>query len=238
MGDEVLGDGEVEVVLVADGVGAGAGLLEGDAHAARVGPVLGVRAVGLEDGGEAQGRAGVGDLARQGVADGQVRGHAAALGARARRVEVHGVEHLVVLDVVWLQAWLRGLLGRELLLLLLLLARGLLRCGGGGGWLAGYRAEDVRVLEVVDVALAGIGDAVFAVGHFFYPRVRHCVIGVGLVFRPLYFYSPILPVLFPRSERLDLVLSGVVDIELACIGIGDGGGGDKDDDGWLVVCWP
>lgn len=70
VGDEVLGDGEVEVVLVLDGVGAGAGFFQGYAHAAWVRPVFGVRAVGLEDGREAERGAGVGDLAREGVDDG------------------------------------------------------------------------------------------------------------------------------------------------------------------------
>lgn len=63
-------------------------------------------------------------------------GHAAALAPRARGIEVDGVEHLVVFDVVWLEAWLWGLLGRELLLLLLLLTLGLglgLGLARGGG---------------------------------------------------------------------------------------------------------
>ncbi|KUI57975.1 hypothetical protein VP1G_10930 [Cytospora mali] len=56
--------------------------------------VLRVHLVRLEDGLQAQVAAGVDDLARERVRDGQLLGHAAALGARARRVEVYRVQAL------------------------------------------------------------------------------------------------------------------------------------------------
>lgn len=71
-----------------------------DADAARVGPVFGVQLVGLKGDGERvvgpTGRLeGVNEGAGEWVGDGEVAGHAPALGVRAGGVEVDGVEGLV-----------------------------------------------------------------------------------------------------------------------------------------------
>lgn len=183
---EVLGDEEVEVVLVGDLVrrgGAVLGGLEGDLDTAGVGPVLGVYLFGLEDGLEAQAGAGVGDLAGEGVADGEGGAHAAALGAGARGVKVDGVDALVA----GVGAALLGRDGAAVGRVHHHLLHGLLGGGGRrgrgrgrgrgiGGGLGVDSAHDVVVVKVVEVDLLGIRDHVrIAVGDFFYSGVRHCV---------------------------------------------------------------
>lgn len=167
----MLGDEGVEVVLVLDAAAA-LGLFQVDLDPARVRPVLGVDLLRLEEGVDAEPRAGVCDLAREGVLDREVGADAAALGPRARRVEVDRVE---ALEAVVLRAVdVRGQGGR---------GWRLVSWGGGGGllddgWLDGGRvgdaAHNVGVVEVVNVGDIGVRVEI-RVGDFFYPWMRHGV---------------------------------------------------------------
>lgn len=71
-------------------------VLEQDAHATGVAPVLGVHFAGLVDGGKTKGCDGVDDCSRERVHDRLVFSDAAALGAGTGGVEVEGIEALVV----------------------------------------------------------------------------------------------------------------------------------------------
>ena len=82
-----------------------------DADAARVSPVFGVQLVGLKGDGEwvmrpTGGLEGVDEGAGEWVGDGEIAGHAPALGVRAGGVEVDGVEGLVSLYGFFV--WFRG----------------------------------------------------------------------------------------------------------------------------------
>ena len=71
-----------------------------DANAARVGPVFGVQLVGLKGNGEqvmgpTGGLEGIDKGAGEWVGDGEVAGHAPALGVRTGGIEVDGVEGLI-----------------------------------------------------------------------------------------------------------------------------------------------
>lgn len=89
-----------------------------DADAAWVGPVLWVQLIGLEGDGERVVRAagrleGVDESAREWVGDGEVAGHAPALGMCARGIEVDGVEGLVGFYGFFVWFWGAGRTGFE-----------------------------------------------------------------------------------------------------------------------------
>lgn len=91
---------------------------EFDADAARVGPVLWVQLVGLEGDWKrvvwaAGGLEGVDESTREWVGDGEVTGHAPALGVRARGVKIDGVEGLVGFYGFFAWFWGAGRTGLE-----------------------------------------------------------------------------------------------------------------------------
>ena len=132
---QVLGHEPVQVAFVLDGRVERPARRRGpqlNPHAARVRPVLRVQLVRLEGDGELRagggptGRLqGVDERARERVADCEGERDAPALGVRARRVEVDGVEGLVGFEGFFGRLWGAGWLRLEE-------CRG---CQGGVSWL-------------------------------------------------------------------------------------------------------